>query len=94
MIPGTIDTIHTFHSYKLLKKDYFAKSIKAETVPVYSTVNRILFVPKEDFKEKFTVTLMNTEKEGFEVFEISKADQSLESPELELAPGEEGAAVS
>jgi hypothetical protein len=74
MIPGTLDTIHTVHSYKSLKRDYTAKSLKDEMVPVYSTVNRILFVPEEDFKDQFTVTLMDKETQRFESFSISKAD--------------------
>lgn len=76
MIPGTIDTIHTFHSYKLLKQDYAAKSMKEEIVPVYSTVNRILFVPVDDFKDTFTVTLTERGKQKSEIFEISKPEQS------------------
>lgn len=74
MIPGTLDTIHTVHSYKSLKRDYIAKSVKDETVPVYSTVNRILFVPEKDFKDQFTVTLMDKETQRFESFAISKVD--------------------
>jgi hypothetical protein len=72
IIPGTIDTIHTFHTYKLLKKDYRAKAIKEEVVPVYSIVNRILFVPEKEFKDEFTVTLIENEKKTLEVFSISK----------------------
>ena len=72
IIPGAIDTIHTFHTYKLLKKDYRAKTMKEEVVPVYSIVNRILFVPENEFKEEFTVTLIEKEKKALEVFSISK----------------------
>jgi hypothetical protein len=79
MIPGTLDTIHTIHSYKSLKKDYTAKSIKDETVPVYSTVNRILFVPEKDVKDQFTVTLMDKETQRFESFEIYKEDIAMEA---------------
>ena len=86
MIPGTIDTIHTFHTYKLLKMDYSAKSMKEEIVPVYSVVNRILFVPEKDFKEEFTVTLIDKDKQEPIIFEISKADLSLENPELFANP--------
>src|SRR5579862_71708 len=74
IIPGTIDTIHTFHTYKLLKRDYRAKAMKDEIVPVYATINRILFVPQDDFKDQFTVTLIETEKQTSEVFNISRAD--------------------
>jgi hypothetical protein len=71
MIPGTLDSIHTFHSYKMLKNDYAAKSIKDELVPMYSTVNRIIFVPKEEYKETFTLTLTDPKSHKMQVFEIS-----------------------
>jgi hypothetical protein len=70
MIPGTIDSIHTFHSYKLLKRDYLAKTMKDEVVPVYSTLNRILFVPEADVKEKFTITLIGVKKFELYIFDI------------------------
>ncbi len=90
MIPGAIDTIHTFHTYKLLKKDYAAKALKDEIIPVYSTVNRILFVPQDDFKDQFTVTLIETKEHASEVFQISRADL----PEVgENAPSEESASI-
>jgi hypothetical protein len=86
MIPGTIDTIHTFHSYKSLKRDYAAKSMKDELVPVYSTVNRILFVPQEEYKQEFTMTLMEKEKSKAVVFYFSAADAPKTDPELPAIP--------
>jgi len=82
MIPGTIDSIHTFHSYKLLKKDYRAKAVKDEVIPVYSTFNRILFVPVEDFRNEFTVTLVDLHKLEPLVFSITMVEERLHNPEL------------
>lgn len=59
MIPGTIDTVVTMHSEKKLKRDYKAKSMKEEVIPAYSTFNRILFVPKNEMKDTFAVTLID-----------------------------------
>lgn len=90
IIPGTIDTIHTFHTYNLLKKDYKAKSMKDETVPVYSVINRILFVAQEDFKDKFTMTLIETDKQKPEVFDFYTEDPAPEELiATENAPAEE-----
>lgn len=78
MIPGTVDTFHTMHSYKSLKRDYAAKSLQDEIVPVYSVVNRILFVPVENLKESFTITLIETKKQTREVFSLSNEEMPLE----------------
>ena len=75
MIPGTIDSIHTFHSYKMLKKDYRAKAVKDEVIPVYSTFNRILFVPMDDFKKEFTITLVDLHKLEPLVFTITMVEE-------------------
>lgn len=80
MIPGTIDSIHTFHSYKLLKKDYRAKAVKDEVIPVYSTFNRILFVSEEEFRTEFTVTLVDLHKLEPLVFSITMVEEHLLEP--------------
>lgn len=59
MIPGTIDSIRTYHAHKMMKKDFSAKSIRNETILPYSTLNRILFVPMNEIKQYFTVTLLD-----------------------------------
>jgi hypothetical protein len=77
MIPGTIDSIHTMHTYKVLKKDYQAKAVKDEVIPVYSTFNRILFVPKDEFKKEFTITLIDLHKLEPLVFTINMVEAHL-----------------
>lgn len=77
MIPGTIDSIHTLHSYKVLKKDYQAKAVKNEVIPVYSTFNRILFVPQEDFKKEFTITLIDLHRLEPLIFTITMVEEHL-----------------
>jgi hypothetical protein len=61
MIPGTIDSIRVYTHHKKLKKDILAKSMKEEVVAPYSTFNRVLFVPKNEFTETFKVTLIDIE---------------------------------
>ncbi|HEY2810272.1 MAG TPA: hypothetical protein VGJ00_02635 [Rhabdochlamydiaceae bacterium] len=81
MLPGSIDSIHTFRSYKNLKKDYAAKAIKEETIPVYSMLHRIVFVPLADVKEEFTVTLHDTQKSRPYVFSLSTGQQKVQPQE-------------
>jgi len=59
MIPSTIDSIRVFSHHRSLKKDLMAKSMKEEIVAPYSTFHRVLFVPREEFKETFKVTLID-----------------------------------
>jgi hypothetical protein len=58
MIPSTIDSIRVLSHHQRLKKDLIAKSMKDEIVAPYSTFHRVLFVPGEEFKETFKVTLI------------------------------------
>ena len=68
MIPGTIDALNAFHSHKSLKRDYLAKAIKEETIPVYSTLKRVIFVPQEQLQEHFTLTLVETKRARSDLF--------------------------
>jgi len=63
MIPSTIDGIRTYAHYKNMYRDYHAKSLKekGEIVSPYSTFHRILFVPKDEVKEVFQVTVIDLE---------------------------------
>jgi len=59
MIPSTVDSIRVLTHHRSLKKDLMAKSMKEETVAPYSTFHRVLFVPRDEFKETFKVTLID-----------------------------------
>lgn len=61
MIPGTIDSIQTFKAHKRLKKEYSVKAVGQDPVVPYSTINRIIFVSDEKYKETFDVALYNKE---------------------------------
>jgi hypothetical protein len=58
MIPSTIDTIRFIAHHEHLKRDIMAKSMRDEVVAPYSTFHRVLFVPKDEFKHTFKVTLI------------------------------------
>ncbi len=61
MVPSTIDSVRVIAHHQHLKKDLMAKAVKQEVVAPYSTFHRVLFVPKEEFKETFKVTLIDLE---------------------------------
>lgn len=72
LIPATIDGILTIKSHLKMRGDYHAKSIKDTEEPLipYSTVHRILFVPKEKYSDEFTLHLKDQKSGQFTPFHI------------------------
>ncbi|MBM3198338.1 MAG: hypothetical protein FJZ58_03680 [Chlamydiae bacterium] len=60
-IPSTIEGIMTMKSYKLLHKRLLARVLHEEIIPPYTKVQRILFVPLDEYKKSFTLTLQEQE---------------------------------
>ena len=58
MIPSTIDSVITLKSYKIIKNDLESKLVKKEVIAPYSIYNRIVFVPKSEFKDSFDINLI------------------------------------
>jgi hypothetical protein len=77
MIPGTVDTVRSLHSYQVLKKDYHAKAMKEEIIPAYSVFHRILFVPQMELKQNFTMTFVETTKHKQLVFDFFAEEEDL-----------------
>jgi hypothetical protein len=82
MIPSTIDSIRVLAHHSSLKKDLMAKSMKNEVVAPYSTFHRVLFVPQDEFKETFKVTLIDLDT--LEPSEFNTTVQSAQT--IERAP--------
>lgn len=72
LIPGTIDTIMTIRSHVKMKADFHAKSIKeeGESIVPYSTVNRILFIPEDQYRDTFTLYLKDPKSGYFHPFPV------------------------
>ena len=58
MVPSTIDSIHSYYSYRKMRKDFEVKALKEEMIPVYATFHRILFIPSSEMKETFHMTVI------------------------------------
>lgn len=87
MIPSTIDGIHMLKTHAQMKKNYTAKAVKEESEEIapYSTVSRVLFVPKDEVKDALTVTLNSQDyREAFS-FTSMLAEQE---EKVELTPVE------
>jgi hypothetical protein len=100
-IPSTIDGIRVLKHHQNLKKDLTAKSMRDEVVAPYSTFNRVLFVPTDEFQDSFKVTLIEldtlkptefqTTVEGMEktAEPVAGSAEEMEKPIVVEAPVEE-----
>lgn len=89
LIPSTIDTIRVLSHHEHLKKDIMAKSMKDEVIAPYSTFHRVLFVPKEEFKQTFKVTLIELDSLKSTEFQttVQGAEPNSNSQEVNEAIG-------
>jgi hypothetical protein len=78
-IPSTIDSVHSYYSYKQMRKDFELKSLKEELLPVYATFHRILFVPSREMKERFNMTMIDEEKQEPLVLTIQQSEEAISS---------------
>jgi hypothetical protein len=69
LIPSTIDSITTLKSIGDLKRDLQAKTVSQEEILPYSTVTRVIFVPKEEYRSSFQVTLVDLKSGKHLVFD-------------------------
>jgi hypothetical protein len=69
IIPSTIDSINTLKSHGDLKRDLHAKTVSHEEITPYSTVTRVIFVPKDEYRSSFQVTLVDAETGKHLVFD-------------------------
>lgn len=57
IIPSTIDTLKTYSVYQKMHRDFSAKLLKeGEMIVAYSTLHRMLYVPKGDVEETLSLT--------------------------------------
>ncbi len=81
-IPSTMHGIKTMEAYQKTKKELAIKSIKEEIIPPYTTMNRVFFVKEDEYKESFSVTLVNQETLESKIFSVEKVAQE-NAPVLE-----------
>lgn len=85
MIPSTIDGIFMLKTHAQMKKNYSAKAVKEESEEIapYTTVSRVLFIPKKEVKDSLTVTLNSQDQsEAFSFTSLLAED----SEKVELQP--------
>lgn len=70
LVVETLDNIVTFKSHLDLKRDFHAKGFKdeGETILPYSTINRVVFVPSEEYQADFAIDITDVETGNVETF--------------------------
>jgi len=71
VFPSTIDSVITIKNYTSFKNDLQSKILKKEVVAPYSIYNRVVFVPSDQFKESFDLTLIELSSLKPKVIHIS-----------------------
>lgn len=75
MVPSTIDSIITMKTYQSIKNDLQSKLVKKEVIAPYSIYNRIVFVPIDQFKDSFDVSLIELQSLRPQVIHVTGLQQ-------------------
>ncbi len=77
-IPSIMHEIKSLQNFQKIKKDLFVKSIKEEIIAPYTIMNRVFFVEADEFKDSFSVSLINQETLESKIFSVDhlQVDQS------------------
>jgi hypothetical protein len=69
-IPAIVDGIGSANANDALDSDFSAKAAKDQVIFPYSSVNTVIFVPVEGFRNNFTVTLMDQDTNRSQKFNV------------------------
>lgn len=61
IVPAIVDSIWSVEANKQLDVDYSAKSSEEQTIRPGETLNGVIFVPLAEFRNTFTITLLDVE---------------------------------
>lgn len=61
-IPAVVDGIKSSQANQKLDEDFAKKELCDQIISPYSTINGLIFVPKNKFKRDFTITTVDVEK--------------------------------
>jgi len=61
IIPAIVDGIKSSEANEHLDKDFASKEVKEEIIYPKTSVNALLFVPKDEYNNTFTITLIDLE---------------------------------
>lgn len=61
-IPAVVDGVRSSQANQKLDEDFAKKELSDQIITPYSTINGLIFVPKDEFKHNFTITAVDVEK--------------------------------
>jgi hypothetical protein len=69
-IPAIVDGIGSARANDELDRDFTVKAAKDQTVFAYSNVNTVIFVPIEEYRSDFTISLLDQDSNEVEKFSV------------------------
>lgn len=71
VIPAIVDGIQSSHANASLDQDFDLKTAKEEIILPYSQMNSLLFIPVEELKPSFQITLIDVETKTPSLFHVT-----------------------
>lgn len=70
LVPAVADGVGSSQANQKLDADYSSKGINETVIQPYTTLNRIIFVPKSEFNGAFRLTLLDKETRDKLIYEV------------------------
>jgi len=70
LVPAVADGVGSSQANQKLDADYSSKGVTETVIQPYTTLNRIVFVPKSEFNGAFRLTLLDKETRGKLTYEV------------------------
>jgi len=70
-VPAIVDGVGSSKANQQLNSDFAAKSADQTVIQPYSTLNGLIFIPSQDYQERFTITLFDRENRQKMMFRLS-----------------------
>ena len=69
-IPAVVDGVKSSKANASLDRDFSAKTAKDQTIQKYSNFNKLLFIPVEEYKDDFSITLIDQESGKQKILDV------------------------
>lgn len=69
-IPAIIDGIKSSEANESLDNDFFDKTIRNQVINQYSTLNKVIFVPNNEYQRSFNITLVDQKSGEAKTFHV------------------------
>jgi len=70
LIPAVVDGVGSSQANQRLNADYASKGMNESVIQPYTTLNRVVFIPKSDWNNAFRLVLLDKETRSKLVYEV------------------------